>query len=200
MTQNFTHMDKERAERAAANHARLHAVIEYVARQFDATNERYRGAVKLNKVLWWADTESHRRRGFSVTGSEYQRLSEGPAPHQLPVVRSQLEAQGRIRRVLRDIGAPKPEHSIEVIASDESTALDTQDREFLDEALELFRGKTGSATSEWSHRHSAGWQVLEDGDLIPHESWLIDTAALDEPPAHSADDVAEMLRKNSIHS
>lgn len=193
----FDDLEDLRADRERTSDARLAAAIEYVARRLAQTNEHYRGAVKLNKILWWADTESHRRHGFSITGSEYQRLREGPVPYQLPIVRRRLEAEGRVRRVLRDIGAPRPEQSLEVLADDEAAVLDERDKALLDEALEFFRGKTGKAVSDWSHKHSAGWRVLEDGDLIPHQSWLVDVEQLGES-SHSAGEVEQMLRDNSL--
>lgn len=196
---DFDDLPEIRAERERTSNARLAAAIEYVARRLEQTNERHRGAVKLNKILWWADTESYRDRGFSVTGAEYQRLPEGPAPHQLPVVRARLEHEGRIRRVLRNLGAPSPEQSLEVIANDESAALDGDDREMLENALKFFRGKSGKAVSDWSHKHSAGWQVLEDGDLIPHQSWLVDVEQLGAS-THSASEVEQMLRDNSLNA
>lgn len=197
MSRDFEIVAAERIQREQTNHERLAAAVEYVARKFKETKERSRGAVKLNKVLWWADTESHRRRGFSITGSEYQRLREGPVPHQLPVVRGRLEAEGRVRRVLRHVGAPNPEHSLEVLVDDEPTTLDQGDRDLLDEAIVFFRGQTGRAASDWSHKKSAGWQVLEDGDLIPHSSWLVDVDEFGLQPSHSAREVEQMLRDNS---
>ena len=50
------------------------------------------GAIKLNKLLFFADTAAYRELGKSITGSEYQHLPEGPCP----------------RRIL-----PKAEHSAE---------------------------------------------------------------------------------------
>ena len=71
-----------------------------------------RGAVKLNKVLWWADCESFRERGCSVTGSAYQRLSEGPAPVSLLPVRKQLEKSAEIKIEERSSGASLPEQVV----------------------------------------------------------------------------------------
>ena len=49
---------------------------------------------KLNKVLWWADFESFRERGHSVTGAVYQKLKEGPAPVRLLPTRKRLLNSG----------------------------------------------------------------------------------------------------------
>ena len=56
---------------------RLGEAIVYVAERM-AGDPGGQGAVKLNKILWWADFESFRERRRSVTGAVYQKLNEGP--------------------------------------------------------------------------------------------------------------------------
>ena len=60
--------------------------------------------------------------------------------------------------------------------------LTSADVEALDEAIEHFLGKSGSQVSEISHRESAGWQAVKDGEVIPYETALIDTGAVEFPP------------------
>ena len=38
------------------------------------------GAVKLNKILYYADFAAYRILGKPITGAQYQKLREGPAP------------------------------------------------------------------------------------------------------------------------
>jgi hypothetical protein len=45
------------------------------------------GLVKLNKILWRADFKAYAARRVPVTGRQYQRLAQGPAPvEMLPVL------------------------------------------------------------------------------------------------------------------
>jgi hypothetical protein len=44
------------------------------------------GAVKLNKLLFYADFFAYVKFGECITGQEYQKLAQGPAPRRmLPV-------------------------------------------------------------------------------------------------------------------
>ena len=152
---------------------RLGEAIIYVANGLE-NDPSGRGAVKLNKVLWWADFESFRERGCSVTGSAYQRLSEGPAPVSLLPVRKQLEKSAEIKIEERSSGASLPE---QVVCPRRShrPVFDSDDLSFLDRSLAKFRGWSGNKCSEFSHRVSAGWQSVDDGQIIPYETALVDT-------------------------
>ncbi len=55
------------------------------------------GAVKLNKILYYADFEAYRRLGEPITGDTYRKLSEGPAPGWLLQQRSILLDSGAAR-------------------------------------------------------------------------------------------------------
>ena len=51
------------------------------------------GAIKLNKLLFFADTAAYRELGKSITGSEYQHLPEGPCPRRILPAREHLLSQ-----------------------------------------------------------------------------------------------------------
>jgi hypothetical protein len=55
------------------------------------------GAVKLNKVLWFSDTEAFAHTGEPITGARYIREKYGPVPKAIMPVRSELERDGSIR-------------------------------------------------------------------------------------------------------
>ncbi len=144
--------------------------------------DRHRGAVKLNKIVWWADQESYRRGGYSITGSDYQRLPQGPVPHRLDLIRQQLARGARVTIGHRDVGAPNPAIVLEPGPSSDMSEvrrlLDEDDVAMLEEALAKFHNWTGTQVSEFSHRESIAWKNLEDGDLIPDSAWLIDTRSV----------------------
>ena len=72
------------------NEEKLRELILYIAHK-SKSDPRF-GAVKLNKLLYYADFTAYRLLGKSITGAEYQHLSEGPAP------RRGLPARERLRR------------------------------------------------------------------------------------------------------
>ena len=48
--------------------------------------------------------------------------------------------------------------------------------ELVDAVLELFRGFDASTISAISHRVSAGWNLVDEGEEIPYETALISTS------------------------
>ncbi len=189
-----------RSERRSASDDRLAAVVEYVATRMAELSDPHRGAVKLNKIIWWADQESYRRVGYSITGSEYQRLAQGPVPYRFPPIRQLLASAKRVLVTRQDVGAPKLSTILEPGPASDIAAvrqlLTSADLELLDESLSKFHGWTGQRVSDFSHRESVAWQNLEDGDLIPDGAWLIDP----HPKSPANFDVAQLLSDNGLAS
>ena len=53
-------------------------LILYVAERSEH-DDRF-GAVKLNKIMYYADFTAYWKLGRPITGATYQRLDEGPLP------------------------------------------------------------------------------------------------------------------------
>ena len=156
---------------------RLAEAIVYVAGRL-ADDPMARGAVKLNKILWWADCESFRERGRSVTGAHYQKLDEGPAPVRLLPTRARLLRSGAVEMKERESGVQgSPEKVLEALRAPEPVFED-DDLRYLDRALGKFRGMTGKQCSDFSHRASAGWQTVGKKEIIPYETSFVDTRPL----------------------
>lgn len=158
---------------------RLAEAIVYVAGRL-ADDPVARGARKLNKILWWADFESFRERGRSVTGAVYQKIPEGPAPVRLLPARKRLLQSGAVEMQERDSGIRgSPEHVLHARRAPEPI-FDDDDLRYLDSALSKFRGMTGNECSDFSHRASAGWQTVGEKEIIPYETSFVDTRPLTE--------------------
>ena len=54
------------------------------------------GAVKLNKVLWFSDTEAFAHTGEPITGATYTRQQFGPVPKAIMPIRDELQREGAI--------------------------------------------------------------------------------------------------------
>ena len=157
---------------------RLGEAILYVAERL-ADDPAGRGAVKLNKILWWADFESFRERGRSVTGAVYQKLAEGPAPVRLLPTRKKLLKSGAVEMTERHTGTLSPEKILQALREPEPV-FDDDDVRHLERSLKKFHGMTGKECSDFSHRASAGWQTVKQGHIIPYETSLVDTRPLTE--------------------
>ncbi len=157
---------------------RLSEAIVYIAERM-ADDPGGQGAVKLNKILWWADFESFRERHRSVTGAVYQKLKEGPAPVRLLPTRNKLLRSGAVEMEERDRGARSPEKVL-IARRPPEPIFDEEDLGYMDRALEKFHGMTGKECSDLSHRASAGWQTVNQGEVIPYETSLVSMRPLTE--------------------
>src|SRR3990172_2186257 len=73
---------------------RLKEAILYVSHLCEE-DEKF-GAVKLNKILYYADFRAYREFGRSITSATYQHLPEGPAPKELLRARDELISEGAL--------------------------------------------------------------------------------------------------------
>jgi hypothetical protein len=81
--------------KVSCDEAKFTELVLYVADRLGP--DRAGGATKLNKVLFFADHAHVRRTGSPITGAEYQKLPQGPAPRRLKPVRERLVARGEAR-------------------------------------------------------------------------------------------------------
>lgn len=170
------------------NAEKLKNLIIYVAEK--SKGDPYFGATKLNKILYYADFRAYRELGHSITGAEYQKLPEGPAPRDFLRVRRQLLDEGRIKienrpvfnyiqqRIVPISPVPRPES---VFSADELAIVE--------DVLLTARGKSGTEVSEMSHAE-AGWKLVAYYQTVPYETaWFTPKGTeLDEDSLASARD------------
>lgn len=171
---------------------KLKELILYIA-EVSQKDQRF-GAVKLNKILFWADFEAYRRLGNSITGAEYQHLPEGPAPRQLLPARRQLEEDGSLEMTER------PFHSyVQTVPQVKRTPnlrlFTPEEILIVDEVVEMLRSYTGADVSEISHREW-GWRLTNDGETIEYRTAWLSPMALTEAQTEKAQQVAA-ARKGS---
>ena len=129
------------------------------------------GAVKINKILYYSDFYAYRALGRSITGAEYQHLSEGPAPRELLEVRAELIKDGSIelqkRPYLNSI-----QHRIVAMREADAGAFNDDELAIIDEVIESLWDMNGSQVSDMSH-NEIGWQVTDEYETIPYRTaWL----------------------------
>lgn len=164
---------------------RLREAILYVCQNCNEDDSF--ASTKLNKILWLADTRAYLDLGRPLTGSEYLRLPNGPAPYGMaPAQRAMIAAQELEVQVLPcfDFEQKKP------IAKRPANmaAFNPGEISHLDFAIQYFWGMSARAVSELSHENSIGWQIVDDGDLIPWETAFLSNAPMTpEEGAHGLD-------------
>ena len=67
-------------------------------------NNKYLGATKLNKLLYYLDFISYRDKGISVTGDFYIHKDYGPVPGNIDEILTNLNKEGDLNIELMDYG------------------------------------------------------------------------------------------------
>jgi uncharacterized phage-associated protein len=149
------------------------------------------GAVKLNKILFYADFLSYLRRGRSITGQDYFALQEGPAPKHMYPIQQRMKDDGDIAIQETDIGLSRPRTRTVALREPNYSVLEAEEVALVDEIIEKFWKKSGTDLSKLSHKF-AGWKIaMEQGEktIIKYSMAQFDAENLVgwEPPAIPGD-------------
>lgn len=142
------------------------------------------GALKLNKVLYYAEFGHVRSTGRPITGAVFQRLPRGPAPRCLVPVRRELVESG-VARMERTPYLGRMQDRLIPQRPPNPAMFSKVELESIEQALEALRPYNGTEVSDLSH-DEVGWQIVDEGEMIPFE-----TAYL-RPPV-----VTEAIRKHT---
>lgn len=155
----------ENAEQAvrSASQDRTEAVAHYIIARSQPDKL---GAVKLNKVMWFADLESYRRCGHTITGQlSYQKQARGPVPNNIVRALNRLRDDDKIfTREVPVAGFMRREHLW--LAQPDVSVFTPEEVDILNEAIDwVCNDHTARSISELSH--DALWEEAELGEQIP---------------------------------
>lgn len=147
--------------------ALVHLVIQ------DCEDPKRLGAVRLNKILWWADKEAYRMTGASISGSKYVRRMRGPVPSHVLRSLRELEEEGNISiRHPTEVYEPRLFKS-EKPASNEMFS-EFEKRLVNSYAKIICTHFTADEISELSHDDI--WEAANEGEEIPLSATLVSEA------------------------
>jgi uncharacterized phage-associated protein len=154
------------------------------------SDDRAGGAIKLNKVLYFADFAHVRKHGRPITGADYQKLPHGPAPRRLKPVRSRLVAEGAAELVTEEFLGYRM-HRLVPLRRPDVSCFSADELATIDKVLDDLKQLTGAQVSELSHEEP-GWIHAQEGESIPYEMALVAKQQVLTPTARRlALDVAE---------
>ncbi len=156
--------------------AKFTEFVLYVAKRLEG--DPAAGAVKLNKVLHFAECAAVRALGHPITGAEYQRLQLGPAPRRLKPVRRRLVDSGEAR-VVEESYLGYTQQRLLPLREPDLSAFGADELEIIDQVLAEFAGWSGTAISDLSHQ-DLGWQMVDEGETIPFEAAFLRPPVLTE--------------------
>jgi hypothetical protein len=165
---------------------KLGELIVYISLK-SAKDPRF-GAVKLNKLLYFADFLAMGNFGKPITAVPYQHLKAGPAPRRLRPIRDQLVAEGAI--AIQHIPLRSGNTQTRTIALRNAKLHDFTGDEIalVDELIEEHWNDDSESISNSSHNY-VGWKMTKDGDSIPYGSIFLSDRPLNQ---------AEILRGREL--
>lgn len=176
------------------NRRKFKDAILYIASESHARGDKYFGAVKLNKILYFTDFIAYKRLGQPITGASYMKLREGPSPRPMVPIRNEMAAEHEIevlpRQVLNYI-----QYTIvpRVPVNRERLSLSPDELSIIDEVVEEFSGLTAKDVSDLSHQEP-GWLAAAYGETIPYETAWVLAGPLPQDAEVSAADLEELPR------
>lgn len=126
------------------------------------------GAVKLHKVLYFADMLHYVYDGSAFTGATYRKRPLGPTCDQLLPLLGELKRDGAIEtRESNYFGYKKKEYLPKV--APELFRFNEVERDLLDDVIEFVcLNNTAKTISDLSHNRA--WEMAEFGDILPYSS------------------------------
>jgi len=157
---------------------RLRELLLYVVQKCEG--EPRFGATKLNKILFYSDFYAFAHFGEPITGAQYMKLPQGPAPKHLLPVRKKLEQTGELEVFTKPTFYGG--HQVRFVAkrSPELFRFSGPQLALVDEVIEYLRDLKAADVSNATHGRA--WKAACDKDLIPYESVF-----LSERPATDRD-------------
>lgn len=144
---------------------KLVAAILYVVQN---TSPDRLGAVKLHKVLYYADMLTFLGTGKAITGTTYRKRPFGPASDALLRVLGELTEEGRLQIEHIDYhGFQKKQFT--VLTPLDTNVLDQAEKATLDEMIDFVCMQNSAKTiSDFSHDFA--WQMVEFGEVMSYHN------------------------------
>lgn len=157
---------------------RLRELILYVADRSE--NHEDFGAMKLNKILFISDFTSYLRHSETISGSQYQKLLQGPVPVHLFTVRKRMTTNGDIE--IRKEKIPQGTQSIVIPLRPADLGMFAgRDIALVDEIIEELKGRPAGDVP-----NGIGWELAAVREIIPYETILLDDRGVQQQDIEEA--------------
>ena len=148
------------------NEQKFRELILYIALRSD-DDQRF-GAVKLNKLLFYADFNVYRELGRPITGAAYQHLAEGPAPRELLSCRKKMMDDKELTFQPRPYFG-KIQKRVAPLRPPNLSIFTTDEIRIVDEVINTFWELRGAQLSQRSHQEF-GWRLTDENETIPYSA------------------------------
>lgn len=151
------------------------------------------GSVKLQKILWKADTEHYVLKGEPITGARYLKRQYGPATNELLPARERLKERGQIDFWRDDkFAGDYPKDAYKAVEPPSANFLTKEQRRIVDYWIkEICLKHTANSISE--ETHDLAWEIANMGEELPMEAALVGRAR--EPEGEELERVKKRARE-----
>lgn len=132
------------------------------------------GTIKLNKIIFFADTKAHAEWGKPITGVEYRKYEYGPAPACMKSVKRELEQSGDAYNYKNPLPSGCTQHQLLAVRPPVLSKFSPQEIALVDGIIQDLWNQSATAVSELSHEYP-GWRLATEGEEIPYYTVVIPT-------------------------
>jgi hypothetical protein len=149
---------------------RLRELILYIAEK--SADDPNFGAIKLNKVLFFADFIHYMQTGKPITGVKYMHLKNGAVPQRMIPIRDEMLAEREIHITKKQVYAFEQQRVVPLRSANIDEYFKAGEIALVDEIIRVLWGKNAKEASILSH--GTAWKVFsDDRELIPYEAALL---------------------------
>jgi uncharacterized phage-associated protein len=177
----------ERGEDMKIHQEKFRELVLYLSAK-SAKDSKF-GAKKLNKLLYFCDFLAYVKFGKPITGVEYFRLENGPAPKCLLPVRREMEEEGILRIQRVPLSKERYQERIIPLREPNMRSFSIGEVEHIDSIIEKLWDLDAEDVSELSHKE-IGWQVMRDRETIPYGIAFYSNPPLTEAEIERAREIA----------
>jgi hypothetical protein len=175
------------------NEARYRELVLYVCQKC-ATDPKF-GATKLNKILYFSDFLAYATLGEPITGFEYQRLVNGPAPRRMLPMREEMEKRRDLGFQIVPLRGGRTQHRAINLRAPDLGVFTAAQIALVDRVIEELWDLDAEAVSELSHR-MMGWKLADLGETIPYETVFISSEPLTEADVQRARELRRLVHES----
>jgi len=129
------------------------------------------GAIKLNKILFHSDFSAYLAFGKPISGQEYFKLQNGPAPKQFLPVSKKMQASGDLAYKETEFFGHMQKKPIALRQPDVSV-FSPEEIDIVHKTIQKYWNITATAIGDHSHLF-IGWRIARDKETIPYATALV---------------------------
>jgi hypothetical protein len=176
------------------NEARYRELVLYICQKC-ASDPKF-GATKLNKILYFSDFLAYATLGEPITGFEYQRLPNGPAPRRMVPMRDEMKRRCDLGFQEVKLRGGRTQQRVVNLRGPDLSVFTAEQIALVDRIIEELWNLDAEEVSELSHR-MMGWKLAGMNETIPYETVFISAEPLTESDVERARELRSMVHEST---